>query len=373
MGVVFQTPINQYIERQGGGFFTPLDTVWRHVTYYDFHQDRTCPEFEAPHWAGQYGNGCGGNYCLNNSPCPSGNPAGSGNCIPPTNLWVNNSFKHMVATKLDSDHKPWFDPATCHCHLNAYIKYWFRDWNDSKGGKGDLTVPNYPFRRHFHQPPYDSQTFSCAPTQWCAKNISNELGQNDSTYLPVVNVGHDTSFKNKVIQDSVPFVWNATKKVHVLDHTGWYPLDGKGFGDTTWNTTCGSRCSVATWCGNANVYIIKPNCTAPYHNYGWTMELQTTIVIQPNQWFTFHGDDDLWLFINDSLVLDLGGCHNSSGDSINTNNLTWLQNNQTYRFSLFYCERHSDQQNVHIETNMLQYMSITTKQRAWHRDYGSLD
>lgn len=45
------------------------------------------------------------------------------------------------------------------------------------------------------------------------------------------------------------------------------------------------------------------------HNFHFTFELHTTFTYTPGQYFTFIGDDDVWVYVNGVRVIDLGGVH----------------------------------------------------------------
>jgi fibro-slime domain-containing protein len=87
------------------------------------------------------------------------------------------------------------------------------------------------------------------------------------------------------------------------------------------------------------------------HNYHFTYEIHSQFTYQGFETFHFTGDDDLWVFINDSLVIDLGGVHAALSDSVDLTTLGLTLGN-TYDFDLFFAERHTTASNFLIETSI---------------------
>lgn len=94
-------------------------------------------------------------------------------------------------------------------------------------------------------------------------------------------------------------------------------------------------------------------------NYHFTTEINTEFTFhrETGQTFKFSGDDDVWVFINGKLVVDLGGLHPRREQFLDLDRLDWLQDGRTYTLDIFHAERRYSGSNFRIETT-LQLRSI---------------
>lgn len=192
----------------------------------------------------------------------------------------------------DSIPKPIPDSAGNMRH-SLYLKYWYRPWEYA--AKGDSTIPNYVGK-------------------------SGRLAEGQ----PVLTVDHDTAFINQVFFDSLTFQHKGGG-VYTFEDNTFFPLTGKGFGNP----------------GGEDK-----------DNYGFAMELHWKFQMVPGLTFDFKGDDDVWVFVNGRLVMDLGGIHQAEPGNFSTDDLD-LKAGEDHMFSLFYAERRKVRSTIKITTNII--------------------
>ncbi len=202
----------------------------------------------------------------------------------------------MVENRLDSEARPTVGATP---YFNHRISRWFREWQP-----GDDTIYNY------------------------INDYPERYGRYSAYPAGITTLPYDTSFKNVVIHDSLTFVLidENTGTYRFLD-TAFFPLDNRGFG-----------------------------AEGRTHNYSFAMSLHLEFTKVPGLTFAFTGDDDVWTFIDSTLVMDIGGIHGPESDDINLDdNIPGLslQDDNIYTFDFFYVERHVTGSSIQITTNLV--------------------
>jgi len=95
------------------------------------------------------------------------------------------------------------------------------------------------------------------------------------------------------------------------------------------------------------------------HNYHFTLQLAGQIAFSDptagvDRTFSFSGDDDLWVFVDGKLALDLGGVHGPTSGSFTEETLKGLGlvAGTAYNLDIFFAERHTTQSDFSITTTL---------------------
>jgi len=222
---------------------------------------------------------------------------------------------NVVKNSLTASRKPIANPpnnvAACAYHVD--------EWYKPSGADGPSANSQFGF---------NSETL-----RWEWTNLVPRQGGTPGEYVATdYNPNYDLA--TIVIYDSLPFVLMESlgegvyqfSRTGTGDEPGFFWIDGRGHGN-------------------------EPE--GENHNFAFTMELHHDFTYQPGLTFDFNGDDDVWVFVNDSLVMDLGGVHDPLDGSFEVDNIPGLELGKNYSFDFFYAERRTSKSTIRISTNIL--------------------
>jgi len=337
------------------------------VVFYDFHSDRSNPEFEQPHDGGH-------------------RPG-------------------MVQLTLDEDGKPQAVARKAGeiSYLEQGIRFWFRD--NSKlssykmAGKPDPDATGHNYLDRFRpiytygdkvppnvlNPDAPNGEWKAAVTYRRRAYVDKDFNFTDN-YGPVnitQNNSIDTAYKNKRIPAWLRFKHQAgTNGTYEFIKTGkadagFFPLTERGGALYDANYDGGTDRGGVEFCHDADSCAGGRPTKLPgtmwgstgtkNYNLSFTMEMPFEFIYRngDNLMFEFMGDDDVWLFINGRLVneIDIGGIHEAVTKSVylsqGTNPSKYnLEEGKKATFNFFYAERHSDDSNIKITTNIVNAVDV---------------
>ncbi len=117
------------------------------------------------------------------------------------------------------------------------------------------------------------------------------------------------------------------------------------------NTTSTGSIPLMETSPGSGVYEFESDDFVPLGSGAFTTEIHTVFTYVPGQTFTFEGDDDLWVFIDGQLAVDVGGMHPETTGSVDLDTLGLTANN-IYTMDIFHAERCYGSSNFKITTTI---------------------
>ena len=171
-----------------------------------------------------------------------------------------------------------------------------------------------------------------------------------------------------------------TTHTHIFTNDFW-PLDGVSYTDIQMDPKFGSYSNPIYYQGFASADGISgtwgdESTTLPYsddgqaHNSFFGMQYAVTFTLTPDYVgpldYTFFGDDDMWVFLDDTLVCDIGGVHSSIGEYVNLWDYirTGRTEDEQHTLTFFYTERGASGSTCYMNFTLPSVSGVNIEQKT---------
>lgn len=171
-----------------------------------------------------------------------------------------------------------------------------------------------------------------------------------------------------------------TTHTHIFTNDFW-PLDGVSYTDIQMDPKFGSYSNPIYYQGFASADGISgtwgdESTTLPYsddgqaHNSFFGMQYAVTFTLTPDYVgpldYTFFGDDDMWVFLDDTLVCDIGGVHSSVGEYVNLWDYirTGRTEDEQHTLTFFYTERGASGSTCYMNFTLPSVSGVNIEQKT---------